>query len=167
MLGERQSWSVALLSEVFNRSYLALRGRSPCLPPLQAMKAVVGEEALSSEDLLYLQFLEKFESRFVNQVGWSPAALAAASSHPAFKVGSGKCASPGCCWTAHYGLPAPTVEPSLAGFLTARPPPHPPPLPQGLYENRSIFDSLDLAWTLLRLFPRELLRRITTKTLDT
>jgi V-type H+-transporting ATPase subunit B len=25
---------------------------------------------------------------------------------------------------------------------------------------------LDLAWTLLRLFPRELLRRITTKTLD-
>lgn len=71
---------------------------------VQAMKAVVGEEALSSEDLLYLQFLEKFESRFVNQ---------------------------------------------------------------GLYENRTIFDSLDLAWTLLRLFPRELLRRITTKTLDT
>ena len=35
---------------------------------VQAMKAVVGEEALSSEDLLYLEFLEKFESRFVNQV---------------------------------------------------------------------------------------------------
>jgi vacuolar-type H+-ATPase subunit B/Vma2 len=63
----------------------------------QAMKAVVGEEALSSEDLLYLevqacscaqtvassalvvgayqslvsstsQFLDKFESKFVNQV---------------------------------------------------------------------------------------------------
>lgn len=34
----------------------------------QAMKAVVGEEALSAEDLLYLQFLEKFEQRFVNQV---------------------------------------------------------------------------------------------------
>ena len=32
------------------------------------MKAVVGEEALSAEDLLYLQFLEKFEQRFVNQV---------------------------------------------------------------------------------------------------
>ena len=31
------------------------------------MKAVVGEEALSSEDLLYLQFLDKFEQRFVNQ----------------------------------------------------------------------------------------------------
>lgn len=29
----------------------------------------MGEEALSSEDLLYLQFLEKFEERFVNQVG--------------------------------------------------------------------------------------------------
>lgn len=33
-----------------------------------AMKAVVGEEALSSEDLLYLEFLDKFESKFVNQV---------------------------------------------------------------------------------------------------
>lgn len=70
---------------------------------VQAMKAVVGEEALSSEDMLYLEFLEKFESKFVNQ---------------------------------------------------------------GSYEARSIFQSLDLAWTLLRLFPRELLRRITGKTLD-
>lgn len=32
-----------------------------------AMKAVVGEEALSSEDLLYLEFLEKFEKKFVCQ----------------------------------------------------------------------------------------------------
>jgi V-type H+-transporting ATPase subunit B len=70
---------------------------------VQAMKAVVGEEALSSEDLLYLEFLDKFEGRFVNQ---------------------------------------------------------------GLYENRTIFQSLDLAWSLLRMFPREMLRRITTKTLD-
>lgn len=70
---------------------------------VQAMKAVVGEEALSSEDLLYLEFLEKFEGKFVNQ---------------------------------------------------------------GLYENRSIFQSLDLAWSLLRMFPREMLRRITAKTLD-
>lgn len=37
---------------------------------------------------------------------------------------------------------------------------------QGSYENRTIFDSLDLAWSLLRLFPREMLRRITAKTLD-
>lgn len=70
---------------------------------VQAMKAVVGEEALSSEDLLYLEFLDKFENKFVNQ---------------------------------------------------------------GAYEARSIFTSLDLAWTLLRIFPRELLRRITSKTLD-
>ena len=43
-----------------------------------AMKAVVGEEALSSEDLLYLEFLEKFEAKFVNQVrlmaGWPASA---------------------------------------------------------------------------------------------
>ena len=31
------------------------------------MKAVVGEEALSSEDLLYLEFLGKFEKNFINQ----------------------------------------------------------------------------------------------------
>lgn len=68
-----------------------------------AMKAVVGEEALSSEDLLYLEFLDKFEKKFVAQ---------------------------------------------------------------GAYESRSIFASLDLAWSLLRIFPRELLRRITIKTLD-
>ena len=35
---------------------------------VQAMKAVVGEEALSSEDMLYLEFLDKFEGKFVNQV---------------------------------------------------------------------------------------------------
>ena len=70
---------------------------------VQGMKAVVGEEALSPEDLLYLEFLERFEAQFVNQ---------------------------------------------------------------GAYENRSIFESLDLGWALLRLFPRELLRRITTATLD-
>ncbi|PNH03245.1 V-type proton ATPase subunit B 1 [Tetrabaena socialis] len=68
-----------------------------------AMKAVVGEEALSSEDLLYLEFLEKFEKKFVAQ---------------------------------------------------------------GPYENRTIFNSLDTAWSLLRIFPRELLRRVTVKTLD-
>lgn len=37
---------------------------------------------------------------------------------------------------------------------------------QGAYESRSIFESLDIAWGLLRIFPRELLRRITAKTLD-
>merc|ERR1719198_2258868 len=34
---------------------------------VMAMKAVVGEEALSAEDLLYLEFLGKFEGNFVNQ----------------------------------------------------------------------------------------------------
>eukprot|EP00891_Asterochloris_glomerata_P008940 jgi/Astpho2/8940/Aster-02620 len=86
-------------SEVSNQLYANYAiGRD-----VQAMKAVVGEEALSSEDMLYLEFLEKFESKFVNQ---------------------------------------------------------------GAYEARSIFQSLDLAWTLLRIFPRELLRRMTAKTLD-
>jgi len=33
----------------------------------RAMKAVVGEEALNSEDLLYLEFIEKFEDRFLKQ----------------------------------------------------------------------------------------------------
>ncbi|KAI6677550.1 hypothetical protein NL676_038346 [Syzygium grande] len=61
---------------------------------VQAMKAVVGEEALSSEDLLYLEFLDKFERKFVAQ---------------------------------------------------------------GAYDTRTVFQSLDLAWTLLRIFPRELL----------
>ena len=52
-------------SEVSNQLYANYAiGRD-----VQAMKAVVGEEALSSEDLLYLEFLEKFESKFVNQVG--------------------------------------------------------------------------------------------------
>ncbi|KAK3279290.1 hypothetical protein CYMTET_12815 [Cymbomonas tetramitiformis] len=69
----------------------------------QAMKAVVGEEALSSDDLLYLLFLEKFENNFVNQ---------------------------------------------------------------GLGEERSIFESLDLAWSLLRIFPSELLSRISPQILS-
>jgi hypothetical protein len=49
--------------------------------------------------------------------------------------------------------------------LSCSPAPHSPVL-QGPYDSRSIFDSLDLAWSLLRIFPRELLRRITIKTLD-
>lgn len=68
-----------------------------------AMKAVVGEEALSSEDKLSLEFLDKFEKTFINQ---------------------------------------------------------------GAYEKRSIFESLDTAWELLRIYPKELLNRIPKKTLD-
>ncbi|NXG25817.1 VATB1 ATPase, partial [Grallaria varia] len=64
---------------------------------VQAMKAVVGEEALSADDLLYLEFLHKFEKQFITQ---------------------------------------------------------------GPYENRSIFESLDIGWQLLRIFPKQLLKRI-------
>lgn len=68
-----------------------------------AMKAVVGEEALDHEDLLFIQFVDKFENKFVNQGG---------------------------------------------------------------YQNRSIFESLDLAWDLLRTFPPQLLSKIDPKTRD-
>jgi vacuolar-type H+-ATPase subunit B/Vma2 len=34
---------------------------------VQAMKAVVGEEALTPDDLLYLEFLAKFEKNFISQ----------------------------------------------------------------------------------------------------
>lgn len=32
-----------------------------------AMKAVIGEEALTADDRLYLEFLENFERKFVSQ----------------------------------------------------------------------------------------------------
>ena len=37
---------------------------------------------------------------------------------------------------------------------------------QGPYQNRTIFESLDLAWSLLRAFPKELLKKIPKKTLE-
>jgi len=50
-------------SEVSNQMYANYAiGRD-----VQAMKAVVGEEALTSEDFLYLDFLDKFENRFLKQ----------------------------------------------------------------------------------------------------
>lgn len=69
-----------------------------------AMKAVVGEESLSPEDHLYLQFLEKYEQTFLSQ---------------------------------------------------------------GFNETRTIFNSLDIAWQLLRIFPKEMLTRIKESTKDT
>jgi V-type H+-transporting ATPase subunit B len=63
----------------------------------KAMKAVVGEEALSDNDRLYLQFLEEFEGKFIAQ---------------------------------------------------------------DRYENRTIFDSLDIAWELLIIFAPEDLKKI-------
>jgi Archaeal/vacuolar-type H+-ATPase subunit B len=63
----------------------------------QAMKAVVGEEALTPDDFLYLEFLESFEGKF---------------------------------------------------------------LTQALNENRSIEESLDIAWSMLRIFPVDKLKKI-------
>lgn len=70
---------------------------------VQAMKAVVGEEALSLEDHLFLKFTDKFESKFIAQ---------------------------------------------------------------GAYESRDVFESLDIAWSLFRSFPKELLKKIPAKTLE-
>jgi V-type H+-transporting ATPase subunit B len=39
-------------------------------------------------------------------------------------------------------------------------------IPSGNYENRDVFESLDIGWQLLRIFPREMLKRIPKKTLD-
>jgi V-type H+-transporting ATPase subunit B len=69
----------------------------------QAMKAVVGEEALSDEDFLYLNFIERFEKEF---------------------------------------------------------------LTQGMYENRDIEKSLDIAWNLLDIFPNHLLKKIPEKVIN-
>ncbi|XP_061055230.1 V-type proton ATPase subunit B, brain isoform-like [Eubalaena glacialis] len=70
---------------------------------VQAMKAVVGEEALTSDDLLYLEFLQKFERNFIAQ---------------------------------------------------------------GPYENRTVYETLDIGWQLLRIFPKETLKRIPQSTLS-
>jgi len=35
----------------------------------------------------------------------------------------------------------------------------------GNYENRSVFESLDIGWQLLRIFPKEMLKRIPASTL--
>uniref|UniRef100_A0A674PBS4 Vacuolar proton pump subunit B n=1 Tax=Takifugu rubripes TaxID=31033 RepID=A0A674PBS4_TAKRU len=70
---------------------------------VQAMKAVVGEEALTSDDLLYLEFLQKFEKNFIAQ---------------------------------------------------------------GPYDNRTVYETLDIGWQLLRIFPKEMLKRIPQSTLS-
>ncbi len=36
----------------------------------------------------------------------------------------------------------------------------------GAYESRSIYESLDYAWTILRIFPKEMLNRIPQKVLQ-
>lgn len=92
---------------------------------MQAMKAVVGEEALSSDDLLYLEFLIKFEKNFITQGMWLLFSVFHAQSVNIF-----------------------------INFLS------------GNYENRTVFESLDIGWQLLRIFPREMLKRIPESTLE-
>ena len=36
----------------------------------------------------------------------------------------------------------------------------------GVYENRSVFESLEIGWQLLRIFPKEMLKRIQSKILN-
>lgn len=57
---------------------------------------------------------------------------------------------------------------SLSPFLSL-PLPFPsdtPALSPGPYENRSVFESLDLGWKLLRIFPKEMLKRIPQSVVD-
>ena len=97
---------------------------------VQGMKAVVGEEALSPEDKLYLEFLEKFEKTFVSQ------------GQSLF------------------------LSPPLPSFLALFSPVFPPlPSPAGYYEARTIQESLDIGWNLMRIFPQEMLKRIPQKIL--
>lgn len=87
-------------SDVSNQLYACYATATQDVAP---MKKVAGEEALTADDLLYLEFLDKFEK----------------------------------------------------GFLA-----------QDMHENRSIFDSLDIAWRLLRMFPKGMLRRIPPKIIE-
>jgi V-type H+-transporting ATPase subunit B len=82
------------------------------------MKAVVGEEALSADDLLYLEFLNKFEKTFISQ---------------------------GKINFMHLD----TYIICMKNFFF-----------KGHYENRTIFESLEIGWSLLRIFPKEMLKRI-------
>ena len=37
---------------------------------------------------------------------------------------------------------------------------------QGPYETRDVFDTLDLGWEMLRIFPPDMLKRISPKIID-
>lgn len=115
------------------------------------MKAVVGEEALSLEDHLYLQFVEKFEGKYINQGKHRPRHQEK-EKNPA--PGEGK----------EIHLAAKRSGPSLevrvldvvyaSAYVSVT---------AGPYANRTVFESLDMAWSLLRIFPRDLLKKITKK----
>ena len=44
--------------------------------------------------------------------------------------------------------------------------PLPCPSPSGVYENCTVYESLEVGWSLLRIFPQEMLRRIPQSVLD-
>lgn len=75
MVMSRTSWCVFIYPVICNRASVFT---ATCVRHLQyakyaigrdaaSMKAVVGEEALSPEDKLALEFLDKFERQFVGQ----------------------------------------------------------------------------------------------------
>lgn len=104
-----------------------------------AMKAVVGEEALNQEDKLSLEFLEKFEKTYIAQgtVSCLHAFSLSFSNNCVYKIMS-------CSYQRYF-------------FLST--------LQLGNYESRTVFESLDQAWSLLRIFPKEMLNRIPQKLL--
>ena len=107
---------------------------------VQAMKAVVGEEALSSEDLVISAL--------------SPIlVIIPLSFHFSIREEFISCTNISLGGTLQLYLEF--LDKFERKFVA-----------QGPYDTRDIFQSLDLAWSLLRIFPRELLRRIPAKTLD-
>jgi len=102
-----------------------------------AMKAVVGEEALNQEDKLSLEFLEKFEKTYIAQGNSQLRNAFVSILLSAFThTRSSLCFFFFC----------------LFSF-------------SGNYESRTVFESLDQAWSLLRIFPKEMLNRIPQKLL--
>lgn len=111
---------------------------------VQAMKAVVGEEALSSEDLVSLSF--SHSHLYIQLYRYTQLHLDNQQVHITILVISIVCMEQ---------LYLEFLDKFERKFVA-----------QGAYDTRNIFQSLDLAWTLLRIFPRELLHRIPAKTLD-
>ena len=114
------------------------------------MKAVVGEEALTSEDLLYLEFLEKFEKSFINQGEFAYFQLNLSFLFRSFQFFSFLFFS----FLFFSFFLCILFFCFLLIFLFIS------PNSTGAYENRTIFESLDIGWNLLRLFPKEMLKRI-------
>lgn len=114
------------------------------------MKAVVGEEALSSEDLvpswilLWLQAELNLFNFYLIHAAHFRAYSAMSTLFVAYIL---------TCFV--FQLYLEFLDKFERKFVA-----------QGPYDTRDIFQSLDLAWSLLRIFPRELLRRIPAKTLD-